>query len=133
MGEPNAKKPGKTRILIIDDDPTLCKLLTQIFEDLQYEVEVAHDGAEGIEAASQNLPDLAIVDINMPKMNGYEVCSRLRAEPSTRYVPILMLTGVSHLPSAMKGLASGANDYITKPFNIDEITARVQALLQRQL
>ncbi len=118
------------RILVIDDDLNLCKLLVQIFSQ-EHEVEVAHTGEEGLKLAKEKKPDIAIVDINMPGMNGYEVSSRLRTDVATGGIPILMLTAVSHLPSAMKGLASGANDYITKPFNIEEVVARVQALLKR--
>lgn len=120
------------RLLVIDDDPTLCKLLFEVFSALEYEVDVAYEGTVGLELAKQNTPDVVIVDINMPGIDGYEVCARLRAEAATRQVPILILTAVSHLPAAMKGLASGANDYITKPFNVEELAARVQALLHRR-
>ena len=91
----------------------------------------AHDGKQGVEFAKLSVPDVVVLDLDMPGLNGYEVCSRLRAEPATCRVLILMLTGTTDLAGAMKGLAGGADDYITKPFNIDEVAARVQALLVR--
>ena len=121
-----------TRILVIDDDKNVCALLEKVFADLNYEVQMAHNGNDGLAMAKAEPPDMAIVDINMPGMNGYDVCTGLRADPKTHDVPILMLTGMTHLPAAMKSMATGANDYITKPFDLDEVVGRVQALLTRR-
>ncbi|MBI3548246.1 MAG: response regulator [Elusimicrobia bacterium] len=117
------------RLLIIDDDANLCRLLSENFTDLKYEVVTANNGAEGLETARTSPPDAVILDIDMPGLNGYEVCARLRAKPETKKVPILMLTGTTNLSSAMKGLAAGANDFLTKPFDVDEVAARLSVLL----
>jgi DNA-binding response OmpR family regulator len=117
------------RILIIDDDPGLRAVLTAVLED-NHEVIIARDGVEGVELAKAKSPDLAVVDVDMPGMNGYQVCVYLRGFPPTRALPILMLTGMTKLPDAMKGMATGANDYLTKPFDIHEVLARVEALLK---
>jgi len=121
------------RILIIDDDPGVCALLSEIFSGMEQKhvVTAASDGIQGLASARLNTPDVVVVDVDIPGLNGYEVCLRLRADPATRRVPILMLTGTTDLPGAMKGLGSGADDHITKPFSVDEVAARVQALLMR--
>ena len=120
------------RILIIDDDPNLCSLLEQIFSGPGYQVLVANDGIRGLQVAKEYKPDVVIVDLNMPEVNGHQVCVGLRADPDTAKVPIMMLTAVRELPAAMKGMASGANDFMTKPFQNDEVVARVEALLKRR-
>jgi len=120
------------RILIIDDDPNLCALLEQVFSAPGYQVMVANDGNKGLQVAKDYKPDVVIVDLNMPEINGHQVCVGLRAEPATSNIPIMMLTAVRELPAAMKGMASGANDFMTKPFQNDEVLARVEALLKRR-
>lgn len=118
-------------ILIIDDDPGVRALLSEIFLERKHSVSAAPDGVQGLAAAKLNVPDAIVLDVDMPGLNGYEVCARLRAGPETRLVPILMLTGTTNFPGAMHGLACGADDHITKPFNVEEVAARVQALLLR--
>jgi len=121
------------RILVIDDDPGVRSLLSDIFSGMEqkHTVMEASDGLRGLELAKLHLPDVVVVDVDMPGLNGYEVCSHLRTDPATRRIPILMLTGTTNLPGAIKSLASGADDHITKPFDVDEVAARVQALLIR--
>lgn len=120
------------RILIIDDDPNICAMLTALFTKPGNEVLSASNGADGLIAAKKSVPDIVIVDLMMPELNGHQVCAGLRADPATHKVPILMLTAVRELPAAMKGMASGANDFMTKPFQTDEVAARVEALLRRR-
>ena len=121
------------RILVIDDDQGVRTLLSEVFSNTEHkhEVSIACDGIQGVMSAKGNPPDVIIVDVDMPKLNGYDVCLRLRADPVTARIPILMLTGTTNFPGAMKGLASGADDHITKPFNVEEVVARVNALLMR--
>ncbi|HIC94939.1 MAG TPA: response regulator transcription factor [Anaerolineae bacterium] len=118
----------KERILIIDDDPNLVKVLQLILEKEGYEVVCATDGAEGLQQAYKTQPDLVISDITMPKMDGWEVCRRLR---ETSDVPIIMLTAKVGETNAVKSLELGADDYITKPFSIGELMAKVKAHLRR--
>jgi len=118
-------------VLIVDDDPGVRALLSEVLsgKELNHSVMTAIDGVQGLALAKSNIPDVIVVDVDMPGLNGYEVCSRLRANSATRLIPILMLTGKNDLNGAMKGLSSGADDHLTKPFNVDEVAARVQALL----
>ena len=120
------------RILIIDDDPNVLAMLAALFTKPGNEIVTAQNGSEGVLMAQNSPPDAVIVDLMMPEMNGHQVCANLRSHPATRKIPILMLTAVRELPAAMKGMASGANDFMTKPFQNDEVVARVEALLKRR-
>jgi len=117
----------KGRILIIDDDPNLVRVLQLSLEKEGYEVVSATDGAEGLQQAYKTQPDLVISDITMPKMDGWEVCRRLREISD---VPIIMLTARVGERDTIKSLELGADDYITKPFSIGELMARVKAHLR---
>ena len=121
------------RILIIDDDDSVRSLLSEVFMSLdpKHEIFTAVDGLEGVLAAKKELPDVIITDVDMPNMNGYGVCKQLRIDPRTMKIPILMLTGKNDLTGAIEGMRYGADDHITKPFNVDEVAARLQALLLR--
>ena len=119
------------RILVIDDDPGLCTLLSDFLSDTVpgHQVRAAYDGEQGLAMAKADPPDVIVLDRNMPGLDGFEVCKRLRSFGPTMEIPVLMLTGENTLPGAMEGLASGADDHITKPFDLDELAARIQALL----
>lgn len=116
------------QILIIEDDPSIGKLLRRALILEGYETELATDGYEGLRAFSENEPDLVILDLMLPGIDGIEVCKRLRDESA---VPILMLTARDMVEDRVLGLDSGADDYVTKPFDIDELLARVRAQLRR--
>lgn len=120
------------KILIIDDDQNVRELLSDLFFTLdpEHEVETANDGIDGVLAAKRRVPDLVITDVDMPRLDGHGVCKRLREDPATAGAAILMLTGANDLDAAMKGLASGADDHITKPFSVDEVGARALVLLR---
>lgn len=116
------------QILVIEDEP---KIADFIHRGLTYEgfrVQVANDGETGLSAARENLPDLVVLDVMLPGLDGIEVCRRLRAGGP---VPILMLTAKDAVADRVKGLESGADDYLTKPFAFEELLARVRALLRR--
>jgi len=119
------------KILIIDDDAGIRALLFAVFSDMDkgHVVLTAPDGLKGVEVAKSEIPDAIVVDVDMPGLNGHEVCKQLRADPATRKISILMLTGTNDLAGAISGLGYGADDHITKPFIVDEVAARVQALL----
>ena len=115
-------------VLIVEDDPNIVDILRFNFEKEGYSVDVATDGAAGLEKALEISPDLILLDVMLPKMDGFEVCRRVREKSS---VPIIMLTAREEEVDKVLGLELGADDYITKPFSIRELTARVKANLRR--
>ncbi len=118
----------KNKILLIDDDPTLLDLLSQFLVDAGYEVFAAPNGTAGLRLAYGERPDLVLLDVMMPGMDGWEICARLR-EMTT--VPIVMITAKSSENDKLRGFRLGVDDYVTKPFSFAELVARVQAILAR--
>ena len=116
------------RILIIEDDPAILKVLQRGLAYEGYTVDVAMDGRTGLNIAHDQHPDLIILDWMLPGMDGLEVCRRLRLQGG---LPILMLTAKDTIQDRVQGLDAGADDYIVKPFNLDELTARIRALFRR--
>jgi DNA-binding response OmpR family regulator len=116
-------------ILIVEDDPTMLRGLKDNFEFKGYRVVTAADGEDGLNAALNEKPDLIILDIMLPKINGYEVCRLIRKEQLD--MPIIMLTAKGEESDIILGLNLGADDYVTKPFSIKELLARVAAFLRR--
>ncbi len=121
-------KKGKTRILVADDEPRYLWAVRINLEARGYEVLTAGDGQEAVELAAREEPDLIILDIRMPNLDGYEACRRIR-EFST--VPVIMLTAMAEDGDKVKGLDIGADDYVTKPFSVEELLARTRAALRR--
>ena len=117
-------------VLIIEDDPTLLRALKDNFRFVGFSVITAADGQAGLTAALDDGPELIILDIMLPKVNGYEICRRLRAEGLS--TPIIMLTAKGQESDIVLGLNLGADDYVTKPFSINELLARANALLRRR-
>jgi DNA-binding response OmpR family regulator len=117
------------KILIIEDDPTILRVVKDNFVSRGYQVQTADDGEDGLEAALNNGPDLIVLDIMLPEMNGFEICRAVRAEKLE--MPILMLTAKGREEDIVRGLELGADDYITKPFSVRELLARAQAFLRR--
>ena len=117
-------------VLIVEDDATLLRGLTDNFVGQGYRVLTAQDGNQGLAIGLADAPDLVILDIMMPKRNGYDLCRMLRAQG--REMPILMLTAKGQEEDIIRGLELGADDYITKPFSIRELMARVAAFLRRR-
>src|SRR6266478_6464893 len=118
-------------ILIIEDDPALSRGLKDNFEAQDYRVQLARDGREGLSAALANPPDLLVLDIMLPKLNGYELCRALRAKGLE--TAIIMLTAKGQEEDIIRGLELGADDYVTKPFSIRELLARAKAFLRRRV
>ena len=116
------------RILVIEDDAQIARVLRLELEHEGYVVESATDGLAGLEKALKE-PDLVILDLMLPKMDGLEVCTRIRAKST---VPIIMLTAKDRIPDRVSGLDTGADDYLTKPFAIEELLARVRARLRER-
>jgi two-component system response regulator MprA len=119
---------NRPRILVVDDDPRIASSLRRALVYEGYEVDTAGDGTEGLSKAREQPPDLVILDVMMPGLDGIEVCRRLRAEGD---VAILMLTARDATSARVEGLDSGADDYLVKPFAYEELLARVRALLRR--
>ena len=116
-------------VLIVEDDPTMLRGLKDNFEFKGYKVITAPDGEKGLEAALNSKPDLIILDIMLPKINGYEICRLIREEKLD--MPIIMLTAKGEESDIVLGLNLGADDYVTKPFSIKELLARAAAFLRR--
>src|SRR5262250_3077790 len=120
---------GTTIILIVEDEPNMVAGLRDNFEFEGFQVATATDGVEGLEQALRNSPDLVILDVMMPKMSGLDVCKQLKAKRPS--IPIIMLTARGQEVDKVVGLELGADDYVTKPFSIRELLARVKAVLRR--
>jgi len=116
------------KILIVEDDPAIAKLIARGLSYEGYQTEIAADGRTGLNLAREHAPDLVILDWMLPGMDGIEVCHRIRMSGAT---PVLMLTAKDTIQDRIQGLDAGADDYVVKPFNLDELTARVRALLRR--
>jgi DNA-binding response OmpR family regulator len=116
-------------VLIVEDDPTMLRALKDNFEFHGYKILAAEDGEAGLNAALNAKPDLILLDIMLPKINGYEVCRLIRREKLA--MPIVMLTAKGEESDIILGLNLGADDYVTKPFSIKELLARAEALLRR--
>jgi len=121
----------KPYILVVEDEAPLLEVLRYNLEKEGYLVDVAEDGAVALDKVQRNTPDLIILDWMLPELSGVEVCRRLRAEPDTKEVPVIMLTARGEEADRLKGLASGADDYVVKPFSPAELLARVRAVLRR--
>jgi two-component system, OmpR family, response regulator MprA len=120
--------PGARRILVVDDDPMVATTVQRVLRPEGYEVDVALGGAQALEQAHAHQPDLVVLDLMMPGIDGLEVCRQLRANGN---LPILMLTARSGTADRVRGLDTGADDYLVKPFAYAELLARVRALLRR--
>src|SRR5690349_8893586 len=122
---------SRSTVLVIDDEKDLLELVRYNLEKEHLDVITATDGASGLEIGLRHKPDLVLLDLMMPGMNGMEVCKQLRSDARTSRVPIIMLTAKASETDKIVGLEMGADDYITKPFSVRELLARVRAVLRR--
>lgn len=120
----------RPHIMVIDDDEKITSLLRRSLAFEGYEVTTAHDGAEGLRLLAQRQADLIVLDVMMPRLDGWEVCRRLRAAGIAS--PVLLLTAKDEVQDRVKGLDLGADDYLVKPFALEELLARIRALLRRR-
>ncbi len=118
-------------IVIAEDETSVAELLRYNLEALDYKTASATDGEEALLLIEERVPDLVILDWMLPKVSGIEICRRLRSRPETANIPIMMLTAKTEEADRIRGLETGADDYITKPFSINELMARVKAVLRR--
>jgi DNA-binding response OmpR family regulator len=120
------------RIVVVDDDPAVVRAVTAVLEAEGYRVEGARDQAEALRAVLQDPPALVVLDVNMPGLDGWELCDILRRQSHTRDVPVLFLTGRADLRDQITAMQVGGSDYVTKPFRPDELRAKVQTWVQRR-
>lgn len=121
----------RKNILIVEDEKDIIEVLRYYLEKEGYRVHVAQDGFEALEVASRVVPNLILLDLMLPKLDGMEVCKRIKTDERLRSVPVLMLTAKGEESDKVRGLEIGADDYITKPFSAKELVARVKAHLRR--
>lgn len=119
-----------SKILIADDNEQNRELLEAYLADGAYKTEMSHDGPSTLEKVKTFQPDLVLLDIMMPKLSGYEVCQRMKADQTTRDIPILMVTALNEMGDIEKAVAAGCDDFLTKPVNRLELTTRVRSLLR---
>ena len=127
-----APEREKPLVLAADDDPDILELVSFRLERSGYTVIKAHDGEEALRLALERKPDLAVLDVMMPKLDGFELTRRLRQEEATRGMPIILLTARAQDTDVQQGFNAGADDYIRKPFSPQELRMRVQAILGRR-
>lgn len=134
MQESNTAKNQEpvSTVLVIDDQENIIEFIKLGLKYEGFLVESAADGPQGLAAAQRINPDLIILDLMLPGIDGLEVCRRLRANPTTKDIPILMLTAKDDVRDRITGLDTGADDYLTKPFSFEELVARIRAILRRQ-
>src|SRR5437899_1382314 len=130
-GPAAALAPGRPpRVLIADDNPQGVDLLEAYLSDFDYEIQTAADGEETLRKVREWQPDLILLDIMMPKISGFEVCKRLRADPATRDIAVLMITALDQGSDIERAVEAGTDDFLTKPINKSELLLRVRSLLK---
>jgi len=128
---PAPTSPSKPCVLVVEDEAALATMLRYNLEKQGFRVEEAVDGQEALTRISEAVPDIVLLDWMLPVMSGIEVCRQIRRRPATRDLPVIMVTARTEDQDAVRGLNTGADDYITKPFNMDALLARMRALLRR--
>jgi len=122
---------GKSRLLVVEDDVDIANMLKIYFSGMDFDVDVAHRGSDALERTRQVLPHLIVLDIMLPDVDGYEVCRNLRTSTRTSHIPVIFLTQKDERSDKLQGLELGADDYITKPFDIEELKLRVIGAIRR--
>lgn len=118
------------RILVVDDEPDIVRVVVKIMEARGHVVTTAHDGVEALDRVAADPPDVVVLDLNLPRLDGYEVCRRIKAAPATAHVPVVMMTAAYvSLDDAKAGHAAGADEYVVKPFLRDVLIHNIERLL----
>jgi DNA-binding response OmpR family regulator len=128
----SAVRKPRPLVLVAEDDEDILEMVVFDLEDEGYEVLTARDGDAAVALALERKPDLVLLDVAMPGLDGYEVTRRLRAEESTKRTPVVLLTARAQVRDVILGFEAGANDYVTKPFRPEELRTRLQAVLGRR-
>ncbi|MCL2701650.1 MAG: response regulator [Phycisphaerae bacterium] len=121
---------ASSKVLVVDDNPQNIELLVAYLDTIECKVATAQDGVDGLEKVKQFEPDLILLDVMMPRMSGFEVCRKLKSDPATRDIPIVMVTALNELGDIERGVECGTDDFITKPVNRLELITRVKSLLR---
>ncbi len=129
MTEPE-KQTKRSKILIADDNVQNCELLQAYLDDLDVEVVTAYEGQETLDKVASENPDLILLDIMMPKVSGFEICRRLKADEKTRDIPIVMVTALNEIGDIERGVEVGTDDFLSKPISKLELLTRVKSLLR---
>ena len=119
-----------TRVLVADDEPPIAELLRRILTKEGHAVEIVADGTAALEAVPQFKPHLVLLDVNMPGMNGIDVCRRLKQDPANRLTPVILVTGMAQREKRIEGLEAGADEFLTKPVDVQQLLARVRTLIR---
>ena len=127
---PEPQRIAGSRSLVVDDNAQNLELIVAYLEGLECNVETATDGLDALDKIQNELPDLVVLDIMMPRMSGYEVCRKLKSDPRSRDVPVLMVTALTEMGDIERAVESGTDDFISKPVNRLELLTRVKTLLQ---
>lgn len=122
--------PSSSRILVVDDVPVNIQLLVTYLAAEGYDVVSAKDGYDAMKAVKEHQPDLILLDVMMPKMNGFKVCEVIKSDDATKFIPVILVTALNELEDKVKGMNSGADDFLAKPFNKLELLVRVRSLLR---
>ena len=118
------------KVLIVDDDKENADLIAYFLKPQNYKIITAHDGVEALKLVEKEAPDIILLDIKLPKMDGFEVCERIKKKAPTQFIPIIMITALKDLKSKIRSLEAGADDFISKPFENIELLTRVKSLLR---
>jgi len=123
--------PKTLRILLVDDEPSIVKIIKKRLETFRFEVLIAVDGQDGLEKARQEKPDLIILDIMMPKLNGIDACKELKRDETTQHIPVIMFTAKEEASDQFTGLTSGADGYITKSAGSEELLRQIRTVMSK--
>jgi diguanylate cyclase (GGDEF)-like protein len=132
MRAPVNEREGGFRILVIDDEPDTAQMLRSWFAGREYQIFEAADGETGLRAATERAPDIIVLDLRMPGIDGHEVARRLKRDPRTRIIPVMLLSASKETDDKLEAFGAGADDYVTKPFVLDEVEARMRLLLRNR-
>jgi DNA-binding response OmpR family regulator len=127
----SATVEARPYVVVAEDDEDILQLVAELLEEEGYEIARAADGEEALELISARRPDLALLDVRMPKVDGFEVSRRIRASADTREVPVILLTALAREQDVARGIEAGATDYVKKPFSPDELVSRIETILGR--
>lgn len=132
-GSPDPAPPVSGAVLLVDDNAQNLELLQAYLDDLDCPIRTARDGIEAMEAIDREQPDIILLDVMMPRMSGFQLCSKLKASPATRDIPVIMVTALNEVGDVERAVECGADDFLTKPVNKVELLHRVRSLLNHRL